>query len=175
MSNSTRLTTTPATDNPEWRKDAACARIDPELFFPIGSHPQVLQEERQAKEVCRRCTVRLTCLDWALVTGQAHGVWGGLTENERRQLGQPVAVQPIQVDPVRSPGNRESRYWPAYPNAVEGILGTRMPEVRALIRQKARVGEMALALQTNVQTVKRLLDRVAEMDAAQASEEVEAA
>lgn len=59
---------------------------DPELFFPIGNTgPAILQIE-EAKAVCRRCHVREQCLEWALEAGQDHGVWGALSEDERRAL-----------------------------------------------------------------------------------------
>jgi len=70
----------------DWRHEAACREEDPELFFPIGNTgPAVLQAE-EAKAVCRRCEVTETCLRWALDTGQDAGVWGGLSEDERRAL-----------------------------------------------------------------------------------------
>jgi WhiB family redox-sensing transcriptional regulator len=72
----------------DWRADALCGggKEDPELFFPIGtSGPAMLQTE-QAKAVCRRCTVTAACLEWALETGQDFGVWGGMSEDERRAV-----------------------------------------------------------------------------------------
>jgi WhiB family redox-sensing transcriptional regulator len=70
----------------DWRHEAACLEEDPELFFPIGdTGPAALQIE-EAKAVCRRCPVVETCLDWALETGQDAGVWGALSEKERRAL-----------------------------------------------------------------------------------------
>lgn len=69
-----------------WILGAACQGEDPELFFPIGtSGPSLLQVEA-AKRVCGRCPVRLECLESALESGQDAGVWGGLTELERRDL-----------------------------------------------------------------------------------------
>ena len=76
----------PVPTTSDWRHRAACLTEDPELFFPIGNTgPAVLQAE-EAKAVCRRCDVVEACLRWALDTGQDHGVWGGLTEDERRAL-----------------------------------------------------------------------------------------
>ena len=70
----------------DWRDRAACLDEDPELFFPIGNTgPAILQIE-EAKAVCRRCTVVDVCLKWAIESGQDAGVWGGLTELERREL-----------------------------------------------------------------------------------------
>jgi WhiB family redox-sensing transcriptional regulator len=56
------------------------------LFFPIGHGPAAQVQIVAAKAVCARCPVVHECLSWALETGQDAGVWGGLTEEERRQL-----------------------------------------------------------------------------------------
>jgi WhiB family transcriptional regulator, redox-sensing transcriptional regulator len=70
----------------DWRHHAACRDVDPELFFPIGNTgPAVLQID-EAKQVCTRCKVMSSCLQWALESGQDAGVWGGLSEDERRLL-----------------------------------------------------------------------------------------
>lgn len=69
-----------------WLIKAACRGEDPELFFPIGTTGPALQQTEAAKKVCRRCEVIDTCLDWALRTGQDTGVWGGLSDLERRTL-----------------------------------------------------------------------------------------
>jgi WhiB family transcriptional regulator, redox-sensing transcriptional regulator len=70
----------------DWRHRAACLDEDPELFFPIGNTGPALQQIDEAKAVCHRCPVTATCLKWALETGQDAGVWGGLSEDERRAL-----------------------------------------------------------------------------------------
>lgn len=70
----------------DWRHEAACLTEDPELFFPIGNTGPALLQIDRAKAVCQRCTVVDTCLKWALENGQDAGVWGGLSEDERRAL-----------------------------------------------------------------------------------------
>jgi WhiB family transcriptional regulator, redox-sensing transcriptional regulator len=70
----------------DWRHEAACRDEDPELFFPIGTTGPALHQIEEAKSVCRRCDVVADCLDWALSSGQDAGVWGGLSEDERRAL-----------------------------------------------------------------------------------------
>ncbi|HET8601663.1 MAG TPA: WhiB family transcriptional regulator [Segeticoccus sp.] len=70
----------------DWRNRAACLDEDPELFFPIGNTGPAIAQIEEAKQVCRRCPVIETCLKWALETGQDAGVWGGLSEDERRAL-----------------------------------------------------------------------------------------
>lgn len=70
----------------DWRHEALCLREDPELFFPIGNTGPALMQIEEAKAVCRRCPVTEECLTFALETGQDAGVWGGLSEDERRAL-----------------------------------------------------------------------------------------
>lgn len=69
-----------------WQARAACTRSDPELFFPKGNTGPAVSQIKEAKEVCRGCEVRERCLEWALESGQDHGVWGGMSEDERRAL-----------------------------------------------------------------------------------------
>lgn len=70
----------------DWRHRAACLTEDPELFFPIGNTGPALTQIEDAKAVCQRCSVMDVCLKWALESGQDAGVWGGLSEDERRTL-----------------------------------------------------------------------------------------
>lgn len=70
----------------DWRDRAACRDLDPELFFPISTMGAAVTQVEAATQICRRCPVRLPCLRWALETGQDAGIWGGLTEEERRIL-----------------------------------------------------------------------------------------
>jgi WhiB family redox-sensing transcriptional regulator len=70
----------------DWRHQAACLNEDPELFFPVGNTGPALMQIAEAKKVCRVCPVREACLQWALDAGQDHGVWGGMSEDERRAL-----------------------------------------------------------------------------------------
>jgi WhiB family transcriptional regulator, redox-sensing transcriptional regulator len=69
-----------------WVQQARCRDEDPELFFPIGSTGPAAVQVEAAKAVCMTCPVRLDCLEWALATAQDSGVWGGLSEEERRAL-----------------------------------------------------------------------------------------
>ncbi|HZK06289.1 MAG TPA: WhiB family transcriptional regulator [Actinomycetaceae bacterium] len=70
----------------DWRHRAACLTEDPELFFPIGNTGPALQQIEEAKAVCHSCTVVDTCLKWAIETNQDAGVWGALSEDERRSM-----------------------------------------------------------------------------------------
>jgi WhiB family transcriptional regulator, redox-sensing transcriptional regulator len=67
--------------NVTWRQRAACRGLDPEIFYPPSD-----EEADEAKGVCATCQVRQPCLDWALSTRERDGVWGGLTERERRRI-----------------------------------------------------------------------------------------
>jgi WhiB family redox-sensing transcriptional regulator len=71
----------------DWRHRAACRDEDPELFFPVGNRGKAsLMQLAEARSVCHRCTVAAPCLTWALESGQDAGVWGGMSEDERRAL-----------------------------------------------------------------------------------------
>jgi WhiB family redox-sensing transcriptional regulator len=69
-----------------WRDRAACLDEEPELFFPIGNTGPALLQIQQGKAICHRCEVVDTCLEWAMESGQDAGVWGGMSEEERRGL-----------------------------------------------------------------------------------------
>jgi WhiB family redox-sensing transcriptional regulator len=70
----------PATDE-GWRVDALCAETDPEAFFPEKGG-----STREAKRVCAGCPVRAECLEFALAGDERFGIWGGLSERERRRV-----------------------------------------------------------------------------------------
>ncbi len=74
----------PGTDR--WRDVAACRDTSPDLFFPIGSTGVALDQIDEAKQVCRSCEAQDECLEYALVSNQDSGVWGGASEDERRQI-----------------------------------------------------------------------------------------
>jgi len=70
----------------DWRDHAACRLADPELFFPVspgGPSPDQADDGRAARAICATCPVRRECLQFALATRQAHGIWGGMSERER--------------------------------------------------------------------------------------------
>ena len=64
-----------------WQSDALCAQTDPEAFFPEKGG-----STRDAKKVCGACMVRSECLEYALENDERFGIWGGLSERERRRL-----------------------------------------------------------------------------------------
>ena len=74
------------TQTSRWWELAACQGTDPDLFFPVSAAGPARRQVVRAKAVCEGCDVRQLCLDYALATRQVHGVWGGLTEDERRGL-----------------------------------------------------------------------------------------
>ncbi len=77
----------------DWRDKAACLTADPELFFPVGNTGPAVDQIDKAKTVCGRCTVTEMCLQYALDTNQDSGVWGGLSEDERRALKRRAAAR----------------------------------------------------------------------------------
>ena len=76
-----------------WRDQAMCRDTDPELFFPIGTTGQALLQIAKAKSVCCQCPVTVECLESALETNQDTGIWGGNSEDERRQMRRTAAQQ----------------------------------------------------------------------------------
>ncbi|MEV7275189.1 WhiB family transcriptional regulator [Streptomyces bacillaris] len=70
----------------DWRHFAACAESEPDLFFPLGTTGPALLQVMEAKTVCGTCPVQPDCLQWALGNDVQDGVWGGLSEDERRAL-----------------------------------------------------------------------------------------
>ena len=70
----------------DWRDQAACLTVDPELFFRVGKTGPALAQIEEAKAVCATCQVVDVCLKWALDNNQDAGVWGGTSEDERRSL-----------------------------------------------------------------------------------------
>ncbi|ALE93917.1 transcription factor WhiB [Arthrobacter alpinus] len=64
-----------------WQTDALCAQTDPEAFFPEKGG-----STRDAKKVCGACNVKGQCLEYALANDERFGIWGGLSERERRRL-----------------------------------------------------------------------------------------
>jgi WhiB family redox-sensing transcriptional regulator len=70
----------------EWRDHALCRDTDPSLFFPVGTTGLALVQIEHAKQVCSQCPVTRECLDFALATNQDSGIWGGLSEDERRVI-----------------------------------------------------------------------------------------
>ncbi|MBI2709381.1 MAG: WhiB family transcriptional regulator [Actinobacteria bacterium] len=69
-----------------WRRKAACRDTDPDLFFPVGTTGPAIEQIANAKAVCGICDAQAECLEYAIATNQDSGIWGGLSEDERRQL-----------------------------------------------------------------------------------------
>jgi WhiB family redox-sensing transcriptional regulator len=68
-------------DEQGWQERALCAETDPEAFFPEKGG-----STREAKKICTGCEVRAECLEYALGNDERFGIWGGLSERERRRL-----------------------------------------------------------------------------------------
>jgi WhiB family transcriptional regulator, redox-sensing transcriptional regulator len=68
-------------DQPDWQERALCAQTDPEAFCPEKGG-----STREAKRICAGCEVRAECLEYALAFDERFGIWGGLSERERRRL-----------------------------------------------------------------------------------------
>lgn len=64
-----------------WQEQSLCAYVDPDVFFPEKGG-----SSREAKRICAQCTVQVECLEYALANDERFGIWGGLSERERRRL-----------------------------------------------------------------------------------------
>lgn len=93
MTATTRRPTTNASPSTSWMPYGLCRQVDADLFFPEGRGTSITTQTDHAKTVCNRCPVKSRCLDWAVETGQSSGVWGGLSEDERRPLLRERAAQ----------------------------------------------------------------------------------
>ena len=71
-----------------WQESANCLGVDPDLFFPERG-----ASTREAKGVCKGCEVRGDCLEYALAHGEKFGIWGGLSERERRRVRRERALE----------------------------------------------------------------------------------
>ena len=72
-----------ATSATDWRAAGACLSADPDLFFPIASGQVAARQITQAQLICSGCGVRQQCLDFAMRTGEVHGIWGGTIPEDR--------------------------------------------------------------------------------------------
>jgi WhiB family transcriptional regulator, redox-sensing transcriptional regulator len=109
---SRRFMTLPADQH--WRSSAACRSADPDLFFPISSSGPSTAQVAEAKAICAGCPVRRECLEFALRRHQVHGVWGGLSEQERYPLRSAALAgveygQAAEVDIVHATDRRDDR------------------------------------------------------------------
>ncbi len=77
---------TDASAEQEWQERALCAQTDPEAFFPEKGG-----STREAKRICAGCEVKAECLEYALTQDERFGIWGGLSERERRRLRRTVS------------------------------------------------------------------------------------
>lgn len=68
-------------DDAVWQMFASCLGVDPDLFFPERG-----ASTKEAKSICQGCVVREDCLEYAIANGEKFGIWGGLSERERRRI-----------------------------------------------------------------------------------------
>ena len=81
----------------EWRERALCAQVDTELFFPEKGG-----STKEAKAVCSRCDVRPECAAYALDRNERYGIWGGLSEVDRRRLRRQPKAAAVRASSVVS-------------------------------------------------------------------------
>ncbi len=77
------------TETQQWQLKAACRGPQARVFFPPAQFErkdEKVDREERAKEICTTCSVQQDCLDYAVRINEQHGIWGGLSENERKAL-----------------------------------------------------------------------------------------
>lgn len=91
----------------KWKDDALCVQFNGDTFYPgRGGRSAVAK----AKSICLQCPVRVQCLEWALDTGDPHGVWGGLTPDERRALLRQRGIRPSTAGHCGGCGSDEHEF-----------------------------------------------------------------
>lgn len=85
-----------------WQDDALCAQVDSELWFPDKGG-----SVKEAKQICQACPVLSSCLEYALATDERFGVWGAMSERERRRLKRGVTPEPPKVTTQQHDDGRE--------------------------------------------------------------------
>lgn len=82
-------------DRAEWMADANCRGVEARLFFPERD-----EDAGRVKAICRECDVQAECLAFALNSGEHFGIWGGLSERERRRLRRPAVRVMVASGPM---------------------------------------------------------------------------
>lgn len=118
-----------------WMEDAACRGMNPDVFFP-----QRGESTAEARAVCARCPVILRCRHYALANYEKYGIWGGMSERERRRIRKP------RRDGVRP-------WYVERPDAAR--------QAKALLARGLTAGEVAAVVGVNPQSVKRFIDFLA--------------
>ncbi len=127
-----RTLATPARFVARWRQRAACRGTDLDVFFPERG-----ETAGPARQVCARCQVRQPCLEYALSNRITHGIWGGLTERERRPL-QSTWVQDSRRDRDRAILAADTA---GYTTAAIGrSFGLSRTSVTRIVNQRGRPG-----------------------------------
>jgi WhiB family transcriptional regulator, redox-sensing transcriptional regulator len=130
----------------DWRHRAVCRDEDPELFFPVGNSGPAVLQIAEAKAVCHRCPVSTGCLAWALDNAVA-GVWGGMSEDERRALKRRNAL-PHREKPSPSQERTPRRVPAALVDAVQRLVdaGRSNDEMAAELGESLHTVRQARAL-----------------------------
>ena len=113
------------TDVEPWMADALCTEVDPDAFFPEKGG-----STKEARAVCAECPVQAECLAYALRNDERYGIWGGLSERERKKLRAPSGARPggaseedrVRIRALTAEGRTDAQ--------IAGRLGLRTHQVR---------------------------------------------
>lgn len=95
MENVRAAESTALTEGFAWQLSGACRAANLDLFYSDDNERPIERKlrEQHAREVCRSCTVTTLCLAYALEIEEPHGMWGGLSENERYRIRLRIAAR----------------------------------------------------------------------------------
>lgn len=146
----------PTVDDDDWKDEGLCAQTDPEAFFPDKGG-----STRDAKSICGGCVVRHECLWRALEAKERFGIWGGLSERERRSL---LRQLPALTSPVRDADSLDAVSWlygrinaaKLEPSVIENWLAT--PHLLARLLGAAETADDAD--DADAAAIRRVLDGI---------------
>lgn len=124
-----------------WRDRAACAGLDPEMWFPLHTggrggapSPRDREHAEPAVRVCRGCPVRRDCLTWAVEGGEQHGIWGGMLPYDRAQHAQEEGTG--QAPPADATGDELRRMVEVgfAPHEIARVYNVRIDTVRRWLK-----------------------------------------
>ncbi|MEU8346509.1 WhiB family transcriptional regulator [Spirillospora sp. NPDC048832] len=100
--------TTKQTSTKHWSQSASCRSLDPDLFFPVSREAVYTAQIAPIRRLCAACPVAGPCLEWALASGEPHGIWAGTTPSERRRIRATRRDRPGRTDSPEPDGVRRS-------------------------------------------------------------------
>lgn len=103
-----------------WKLDGLCNEYDADLMWPVGTTGPAEAQIQQAKAVCAQCPIAARCLEFANQNHEYYGIWGGLTEEERRELRRVTKTPMLRKAPKKK---KPTPYMPDAHSVPRSVLG----------------------------------------------------